>query len=285
MRIINNQQEFNQLCSDLLKEPSVFLDTEFDRRRTYYATLSLIQIATQNQRIIIDALSGIDLQLFGTVLSDNNVCKILHAPDQDFDIFYHLFGKLPKNIFDTQIAAGVIGLEEGIGYARLCKTLLNINIDKTLQKANWLERPLSNKSLNYAIKDVEYLIPLYRELSNSLNSRDLWDAYNARSKKLVQPETYKLNLDRMMKKANILDRSEDLKTRFKNLALFREECAQILNIPRGRCASEENLVTLSEQLPITDRELSKLHMDRLHITKRKFRHKLLALCLGMHEQD
>jgi ribonuclease D len=283
MRIISNQEELEVLCIELAQESVIFMDTEFYRRRTYYAKLSLVQIATKEQRIIIDALAVSDISPIKELLLNEKICKVFHAPDQDFDIFLHLFGKLPQNIFDTQIAAGVIGLEEVMGYGRLCKALLNVNIDKTMQTANWLERPLLEELIDYAIKDVEYLIPLYRELSHAINSRNLWETYKARSQKLLDPENYKIRPEKFIKKIGLQDRSATFRENFSHFLMLREECAQNVDLPRVYCASDYDLVKICEKLPITDQDLIRLQIDRLPLAKKPFKDKLFELCLGIRE--
>ena len=284
MQIIDNQREFDKLYRDLAQESILFMDTEFFRRRTYYARLSLIQIATRNKKIIVDVLAGINVSAVKDLLLNEKICKVFHAPEQDFSLFYHLFGILPKNIFDTQIAAGVIGLDEVMGYDRLCKSLLNINIDKSMQNANWLERPLHQELLEYAIKDVEYLIPLHRELFKEINDRNLWDTYRTRSRKLFDPESYKINTEKIIKKVGLQDRSESFKENFRHLLMLREDCAQTLNIPRSYCATDYQLIKLSEELPVNINHLVKINMDQLPIAKKKFTNKLFELCLGLREQ-
>ncbi len=195
-----------------------------------------------------------------------------------------MFGKLPQSFFDTQIAAGVIGLNEIAGYSKLCKTLLNINVDKTFQKANWLVRPLANELLNYAIKDVEYLMPLYQDLSRTLTSRNLWNTYKARSSKLSNEAFYRLNVEKFMKKYDICYKSNEFKERYYHLLMFREECAQKMDIPRNYCASEEDLIKICEILPTTNQELIKNHINYLPMLKKHFKNKLFELCLGMREK-
>jgi ribonuclease D len=283
MRIISDQKEFEVLCGELAHESIIFMDTEFCRRRTYYAKLSLVQIATKEQKIIVDALAIQDISPLKALLINEKICKVFHAPDQDFDIFLHLFGKLPINVFDTQIAAGVIGLEEVMGYGRLCKAMLNINLDKTMQKANWLERPLLEELTEYAIKDVEYLIPLHRELSNTITSRNLWETYKARSQKLLDPDAYKINPEKFIKKLGLQDRPKLFKEIFSHFLMLREECAQKVDLPRGYCISDQDLIRICETLPTTDRDLIKLQIERLPLTRKPFKDKLFELCLGLRE--
>lgn len=283
MILINNQEKFEEICHQLSQEKVICIDTEFCRRRTYYAILSLIQLSTINHKIIIDVLSGIDITSLAKLLDNPDICKIFHAPDQDLDIFFHFFKKLPTNIFDTQIAAGILGFGEMKSYGNLCKEVLNINLDKTLQKADWLVRPLEPKLLNYAIKDVEYLIPLYNHLSNALKSRNLWNNYQERAKKLLSPANYQLNLDKMYKKAGIIDQPEDIQRDFSYFILLREECAQKFDVPRGYCASEAQLIKFYEALPVTDVELNRVLIERSYLARPPYKNKLFELCRGMRE--
>ena len=283
MQIINNQAELDEICEKLSQEPVIFMDTEFHRRKTYYAILSIVQIAAADYRIIIDARADLKLDGLKDLLLNKDIIKVFHAAEQDFDIFFHSFGKLPINVFDTQIAAGVIGMDNIMGYGRLCKTMLNINLDKTLQKANWLDRPLLKPQLEYAIKDVEYLIPLYRNLSHEIASRKLWDTYNSRCTKLLDPQNYKIQPERLLKKINLYERNEKFKERMMYFLTLREECAMENDIPRNHCASDYELIELCEKLPINDKELYRLSVQRQPLAKQKFKTKLFELCAGLRE--
>ena len=283
MILVNNQEKFEEICSQLSGEKLICIDTEFCRRRTYYAVLSLIQLSTVNHKVIIDVLSGINISSFAKLLDNPEICKIFHAPDQDLDIFLHVFKKLPINIFDTQSAAGILGFGEMKSYGNLCKEVLNINLDKTLQKADWLVRPLEPKLLNYAINDVEYLMPLYIHLSNALKGRNLWNNYQERLKKLLSPDNYTLNLDKIYKKAGIIDQSEDIQRSFSYFILLREECAQKFDVPRGYCASEAQLMKFYEALPVNDTELNRVLIERSYLTRQPYKNRLFELCRGMRE--
>jgi ribonuclease D len=283
MHIIDNQSAFDETCAKLLEQEVLFMDTEFHRKRTYYAKLSIIQVAYGSERVIIDAQSGIDLLGFKKILANENIVKVFHAPEQDFEIFFNLYGELPKNIFDTQTAAGVAGLDGVMGYARLCKELLHVNLDKTMQQANWLVRPLAKELLDYAIKDVDYLIPLYRELSKTITERNLWDAYKTRSEKLIDQENYKPRPEKIMRKMNLNGRLEKFQKNLLHFIELREECAQNFDIPRGFCAPDQDLIQLCQSLPITDKELFKLHLAGKALLKNKWKDKLLSLCAGLRD--
>lgn len=284
MQIIDNQPAFDEICAKFLQQKVLFMDTEFHRKRTYYARLSIIQVAYSDQRLIIDAQSGIDISALKKVLADKNIVKVLHAPEQDFDIFLNLYGELPQNVFDTQIAAGVVGFDGVIGYARLCKELLHVNLDKTMQKANWLKRPLTKELLDYAIKDVDYLIPLYRELSRSISDRNLWDAYHARSAKLVDKTNYQPRLEKITGKMNLRGCPENFQQNLLHFVALREECAQSSDIPRGFCAPDEDLIELCKKLPTNERELFGIHLASRALLKGKWKERLLSLCTALKEE-
>jgi ribonuclease D len=281
MQLIDTQEKFNNACKKLLDESIIFVDTEFHRRRTYYAKLSIVQIATNTDRMILDMLAFEDHSALKTVFAKKEILKVFHAPDQDFDIFYNIFGEIPQNVFDTQTAAGVIGMDCVMGYARLCKAMLHIDLDKTMQTANWLTRPLRKELLEYAIKDVDYLIPLYRDLSREIDSRKLWDTYKTRSERLENVETYKFSAERLLKKFTLHGKPPEFRERLVHFLVLREECAIQNDIPRTFCATDGELVQLCEKLPRNGTELSKTGIYGKALVKGAFKKKLLSLCTGM----
>jgi len=281
MILISNQLDFNKICEVLSNERILYMDTEFHRRKTYYAILSIVQVSTLNQKIIIDALSGINLSALKNILLNPLILKVFHSPDQDFEIFLKLFGTLPKNVFDTQIAANVCGMEEGMGYSKLCKTMLNIDIDKTLQKADWLERPLSRDLMEYAIRDTEFLIPLHRMLSSTLTNRKLWDNYNSKTARLLDSNFYKFSPERIIQKMDLKNKNEEFLNNLLQFILLREECSQILNIPRNHCAKDHDLILLSTHLPTNNEQLNKLYLGFIPLCKTQFRNKIFDLSEGL----
>jgi ribonuclease D len=285
MQIVDNQKEFNALCAELSNEKVIYMDTEFYRRKTYYAKLCLVQIASQDARIIIDILAIDDLVALKQLLINRRVLKVFHAPEQDFDIFFHLFHVVPVNVFDTQIAASVAGIQGIIGYGRLCKVLLNINIDKTMQRADWQMRPLSNKLIDYALKDVEYLMPLHRSLSQIISDRKLWDAYVVRSQKLLDIGNYKTSPKKLMKRIYARDTSDYFQDKLQQFVLLREACAQDIDVPRKFCISDQDLILLCKKLPINDRELSKLYVSGKMLSKKKYKLQVFELCSAFKELE
>ena len=284
MIFINNQSKLDEVCQSLSLEKILYMDTEFDRRRTYYAILSIVQISTSNQKIIIDALAKLDLTPLKNLLDNPDIIKVFHSPDQDFDIFYQTFKTLPKNVFDTQVAANVCGMEEGMGYGRLCMAMLKIDLDKSFQKANWLQRPLPAKLLEYAIRDTEFLIPLHRMLSETLSGRKLWDNYKARSVKLTDVNSYKFSPEKILARMRLRNKTDAFMNNLIHFIILREECAQTLDVPRSHCAHDDDLVAMCTYLPINMEELKKYRLSFLPMSKEKFKDKIFDLCAGLKNQ-
>ena len=152
-QIITNDytlKEFNNKC---LKQKVLAIDTEFIRDNTYYPILCLVQIAGEDFAAAIDPLSGIDMKPIWDLLSNENILKVFHSGRQDIEIFFNLTGKIPKPIYDTQIASMFCGMGDQVGYERLVDKFLGLSINKENQFTNWLQRPLTKCQLDYAISD------------------------------------------------------------------------------------------------------------------------------------
>lgn len=282
IQLINTQEEFDKIYNNFEQAKELFIDTEFDRRRTYYAKLSLIQIISRSDKVIIDVLSGIDICKLKNLLINPDIVKVFHAPLQDFEIFLHYFKVLPQNIFDTQIAAVFAYVTQRlVGYDVLAKLLLDVYIDKTLQKANWLTRPLKPSLLEYAIKDTEYLIPMYDILSERLTQENTWDRYRERLQSLLSKKRYQFSPEKILKKFYYEQNNKHFENRLKNFIILREECAIQLDIPRGFCASNDTLMKICHFLPKSQDDLKRYKIRRSPLTSKRFCNKLFDLCRGI----
>lgn len=285
MQLINNQQDLDEVCKQLAKQPVISIDTEFLRRTTYFPILSIIQIVTKEHRIIVDALEPLSLEPIKLILLNANILKILHSPKEDFAIFYYLFKKLPQNIFDTQIAAQVCGFGKHLSYSSLCSSICNIDIDKTHQTSNWLKRPLSSKMLEYAITDAKHLETLYNVLHKIITETKLEGEYNSRIKSsgLLDPGSYVPNFELVWKKVKFKDRSGGFIRKMQALAAYREEYAIENNIPRRHFATDEDLIKICRHLPDDNAALAKLKLNSRYLKKEEYKQKLFMLCIGLKE--
>ena len=158
---IRDNDTLKEFCDKCLKEKILAIDTEFIRDNTYYPILCLVQIASESFSAVIDPLSGIEMKPLWELLSKEEILKVFHAGRQDLEIFLNLTGKIPEPIYDTQIAAMFCGLGDQVSYGVLVNKFLGVKLTKENQFSNWLQRPLTNNQLKYALLDVECLIKVF----------------------------------------------------------------------------------------------------------------------------
>ena len=250
MHYVKDTKELTEICSKLQKSEILSIDTEFIREKTYWPKLCLIQVYNGFEKIIIDPLSSdIDLKPFFKILNNKEILKIFHSGRQDIEIFYNLTKKIPKNVYDTQIAAMVCGFGESVGYEKLVDKILNKKIDKSSRFSNWAKRPLTKKQLKYAIGDVTHLFEIYPILKREIEEIGRTDWLKDELKILLSENTYDVSPEKAYKRLKI--RSYDIKTRAVTyqLALWREKKAQSNNIPRGRILRDDIIYELASIKP------------------------------------
>lgn len=163
-QLIENQSELNELCEKLSLAKLLAIDTEFVRTRTLYAKLGLLQVSDGKQIALIDPLSIGDLSPFWELLTNAGIVKVLHAGSEDLEVFLTSGNCKPVNLIDSQIMMSFLGYGLSIGYAAMVKHFLDIALDKSESRTDWIKRPLTPKQLTYAGADVEYLFSLYPKL-------------------------------------------------------------------------------------------------------------------------
>ena len=166
--MIANAGQLRELRPQLESVDRVAIDTEADSLHCYRGKLCLLQISIPGGDFIVDPLADVDLAPLRDALADKEI--LLHGADYDLRLLRRNLNFVPKRIFDTAIAARLIGLRE-FSLAALLKGYFEIELTKGSQKANWAQRPLSKKMAEYAINDTRYLLPLAERLQAELTSR------------------------------------------------------------------------------------------------------------------
>jgi len=251
MALISNESELEQFCSQLNPEYGIAIDTEFMRQNTFFAIPALVQIAQNTPKqtisICIDAPKIEDWSILKNKLETAPFC-LAHSPDQDFEIFDQLFGKdWDFTIYDTQIAAALLGEQAQISYAKIIQLILDLEIDKSQSRTNWLRRPLSQAQIDYALADVIHLPATWNLLKAKLEhiSRDQWfyrDCQAAVNQHKQSQPTKKAwrsvkGIKRLNKKAFAIAAS---------LAAWREEKAMQADIPRRWLLPDDAILDLAE---------------------------------------
>ncbi len=256
---IDNQTALEKLCNELKFAPHIALDTEFLREKTYSARLCLLQVATEKCIACIDPFKLESLDPFMDILFDRHIIKILHSARQDLEIFHDLGGKVPGPIFDTQIAATLLGLPDQCGYATLVKQLLNIELDKTQTRTDWSRRPLDTAQLDYAADDVRYLIQIYPLILHQLKTSGREDWLNDDFLSLENPDIYQLPLDNLWKKVSGHSRLKGSSLAIvKQLATWREKCARHQDLPRKWILADDVIIALARMAPEHSQQLEKI---------------------------
>ncbi len=151
----------------LLKEKAIAVDLESDSLFNYTEKVCLMQISTAKRNLLIDPLAIKDLSPLEAVFSNRGIRKILHGSDYDIRSLHRDFGIEVSSLFDTQLAARILGAAE-TGLASLIKEHFNVELEKKYQKKDWSRRPLPDDMLIYGVYDTCYLIPLGRILEKRL---------------------------------------------------------------------------------------------------------------------
>ncbi|MEJ2140643.1 MAG: ribonuclease D [Gammaproteobacteria bacterium] len=183
--------EPDSIAADLGRHDFVGVDTEFMREKTFFAELCLVQVATREIIYCVDPLNGHGMSVFWDALMQDT--WVVHSGRQDVEVVYQSARRMPGRLFDTQIAAGVLGFAPLMGYASLVKELFDVDIDKSHTRANWSRRPLPDTYLHYAAEDVEYLLPALDLLTEKLDQKGRLSWAEEDSAQLLNPALYDLD--------------------------------------------------------------------------------------------
>ena len=239
------------------------LDMEFERERSYWPKLQLVQVAVPNLVAAIDPLALEDLSPLYDLIADPAIEKITHAGRQDAEIFFLKTGKAPAGIYDTQIAAALVGLGEQVGYAMLVQRLLGVRVIKHERVTDWGRRPLSEAQLEYALNDVRHLLQIRDALNADLRElgRETW--FREETAFYSDPDLYRHDPDRLYMKVS---RWRSLDRRglgvLRELVGWREEDGRRRDLPRQRVVPDDVMIELASRRPKRVSDLSPLR--RLH---------------------
>ena len=247
---ITTTHELAALCARLGTEEFVTVDTEFMRERTYYPELCLVQLAGTHDVAVVDAQAkGIDLSPLGALLAKPDVVKVFHACRQDVEIFLLLFGAVPLNLFDTQVAAMVAGFGDQVGYDALVQALTGGQIDKAHRFSDWSARPLTKAQIDYAAADVTHLRTVYERLMARLRVDGRMGWVGQEMAALADPDTYRVNPERAWERLKLRTGNKRQLAIIQAVAAWREREAQRINIPRQRLVKDEQIPEIAALAP------------------------------------
>jgi len=256
--LITETDALAALCARLRTETFVTVDTEFMRERTYWPELCLVQLASDTEVALVDALApGLDLAPLGELLADPAVTKVFHAARQDVEIFLLKFDAVPTPLFDTQVAAMVAGYGDQVSYDGLCRSLAGTQIDKAHRFSDWSARPLSPAQMAYAAADVTHLRKIYTALDAKLRreGRLAWVAEEMGA--LAEPSTYRVDPESAWERLRPRTGNRRFLGMLNAIAAWREKEAQRINIPRQRLVKDETLLEIAATAPESVADLTR----------------------------
>ena len=247
---VDNSEKLQQLCDSIKDAPVLILDTEFIREKTYRAKLCLIQIATDNIVACIDPIALKDLSLLMDIINDESKLKVLHAARQDYEIFYDLNKKLPQPLFDSQLAASLLGYGEQVGYGSLVEKTLGVQLDKAHTRTDWSKRPLSKEQIRYASDDVFYLHKIHLLLKQQLSEQGRENWLDEEFLSLCKPELFITQPENAWTKVKGINRLRPRQlAAAMNLSEWREEMAIKKDLPRRWILADDILLAAAQLLP------------------------------------
>jgi len=259
MQPITTTAELAQACAQMAKHPFVTIDTEFLRETTYYPLLCVAQMASADDAVVIDALAdGIDLAPFFELMTNEKVVKVFHAARQDVEIVWHMANKIPHPIFDTQVAAMVLGYGDSISYDQLVQRITGDTLDKSHRFTDWTRRPLSDAQIAYALSDVTHLRAVYEKLAADLDKEGRVNWVEAEMNILTSPETYRMDPERAWERLKSRVRKPKELAVLIEIAAWREREAQARDVPRSRVLKDDVLGDIAVQAPTTVERLGSL---------------------------
>ena len=255
--MIVSDESLAEFCQAIASAGYCVIDTEFVREKTYYPLLSLIQIATEHQMGCIDPFAIKNFEPLAKLMQKTDLLKVFHSPSQDLEILYQQFGEVPTPVFDTQLAAAVIGYTHQMSYADLVFEITGVRLEKKHTRADWSRRPLSEDELDYAMDDVRYLLPVYRKLKESLVEKNRLSWIQKDLETMSNASTYDVDFANLWQRLRGVQKlkAEQLQIA-SELCQWREQVAQKKDRPRRWILADDWIIDIARKKPASNEELA-----------------------------
>jgi len=254
---IDTETALITFCQKIAASTWLTVDTEFLREKTYSPQLCLIQVANDDYIACIDPIAISDLTPILDLFYNPEITIVFHAARQDLELFYMLRGAPPTNLFDTQIAATVLGYGEQVGYGNLVQQCIKVDLDKAHSRTDWTKRPLDQGQIDYAADDVRYLRDVYKILKQQLEEKGRTHWLDEDFAVLTNPGTYQVDPDVMWRKVKGFGRLKGVQLAIlQRLSAWREKRAISANRPRRWILKDDLLLDMAKLGPETKDKFS-----------------------------
>jgi len=256
---VESPEQLTTLCAAIRESQWLALDTEFMREKTYFPQLCLLQICNGDIAASVDPLSVPSMEPLLEIIYDPAISKVFHAGRQDLEIFHHLWKRLPAPLFDTQLAAALLGLGDQIGYGNLVHKLLDHELEKGHTRTDWSRRPLDDSQLRYALDDVIYLGEIYLKLRDQLAERGRGSWLREDFDLLTSASTYIVAPEMAWQRIKGRQRLKGLQLAvLQTLTAWRENQAISSNRPRRWILKDEVTLELARRQPTELKQLERI---------------------------
>lgn len=253
---VDQQNTLRDIAQEIAQSDILAVDTESNSLYAYQEQVCLIQFSTREKDYLIDTLALEDLTVLGPIFNSDKILKVFHAAEYDLICLFRDYGFRFDYLFDTMVAARILGLQQ-VGYGPLLEKYFDIKMNKKFQRANWGKRPLNPEMLQYARQDSHYLIALQELLRAELQKADLWELALEDFRRLTQgiEDTTESSEEDFWKLRGARDLSPEKAAVLKALYQFREEQAASQNRPPFKVISNQALVEIAQISPKHKEEL------------------------------
>ncbi|MDX2367896.1 MAG: ribonuclease D [Colwellia sp.] len=285
-QLIEDEISLQKLCQQYNKAEVLAIDTEFVRTRTLYPKLGLLQIFDGKQLALIDPVAINDLSPFWQLLTNENIVKVLHACSEDLEVFLTSANCKPVNLIDSQIVMSFLGHGLSMGYAAMVEHFTGIELDKSESRTDWTKRPLTQKQLDYASADVDYLFQLYPKFIAEIEQAGRLDYAKQETQLLIDKKFTPIdenNLYRQMKLACRLN-SKQLNT-LQHLTRWRFQQAKKRDLPIGFVAKDHTLMAVAQHNPQNIEAMNHLKGAELLDIRHKGKSMLSIVKLALETSD
>jgi ribonuclease D len=256
--LITTPQQLRGLVDHLRSIGRFAFDTEFVSEDTFEPILCLIQVATRERLALVDPLAVGDVSAFWEVVCDPAVEVVMHAAGEDLRIGLIKTGKLPRRVFDVQLAAGLVGMSYPLSLGNLVGQVLGVSLAGGETRTDWRRRPLSSAQLDYALEDVRYLLDVADEFAARLEQlgRATWAEEEFAD--FVEAIARRADDDRWRRLPGLNSLGRRGLEMVRMLAEWREDEARRQNRPLRQVMRDDLLVAIAKRQPANRRGLEAL---------------------------
>lgn len=255
--LITAREHLEEVCAELARCPRLAFDTESNGFYAYKERVCLVQISSPTSDYIVDPIAIRELDALGPLFADPGIEKLFHAGEYDVLCLKRDYGFAFANLYDTMIAARILGIKE-LGLAAAIERHFGLVISKKLQRADWGKRPLTHEMIKYAQGDTHFLMRVADEQKKQLIESGRWDdAVEAfRELEKLEPTVRDFDPEGYWKLVGRREISGPAIASLKEIWLYRDQQAESRDRAPFRVMPEDLMARIAEALPATREELA-----------------------------